>query len=98
MDYRHAAATDALKTDCRVLPLPEGEAASAALAELPESVRTPVEQARKRGDFSGKLGSTLLLIPTDGGDLAARLLLVGTGKDALNDKALKKCWARSSAA
>lgn len=90
MDYRHAAATDALKTDCRVLLLPEGEAASAALAELPESVRTPVEQARKRGDFSGKLGSTLLLIPTDGGDLAARLLLVGTGKDALNDKALKK--------
>ena len=91
MDFRYSAAADAPRTDCLVLPLPEGDAALRVIAALPPAVRSQVERARKDGDFTGKLGTTqLLLLGADGEAPAPRVLLVGTGKNEASDKALKK--------
>ena len=80
MDFRYSTAADAPRTDCLVLPLPEGDAALRVIAALPPAVRSQVERARKDGDFTGKLGTTqLLLLGADDAAPAPRVLLVGTG-------------------
>ncbi len=89
MDIRYAAAPANAQTDCLVLPLSDGDTAAPIVAELPDSLRTMVERARKDGDFTGKLGATLLLL-ADGSAPAARVLLVGTGKGDASDKNLRK--------
>ena len=83
MDFRYSTAADAPRTDCLVLPLPEGDAALRVIAALPPAVRSQVERARKDGDFTGKLGTTqLLLLGADDAAPAPRVLLVGTGRYA----------------
>jgi leucyl aminopeptidase len=79
-------APEQLKTDCLVLGIYENGVLPAAAKAVDKAGKQAISQAIKRGDFSGKSGSTLLLANVAGVS-AARLLLVGLGKqDELNEK------------
>ncbi len=65
------------KTDCLVLPVPE-RGSSAAADAVNQASDGLLQSLRKRGDFSGKLGQSLLL-PVAPGMTAKRVLLLGCG-------------------
>lgn len=67
------------KTPCMVVPVHSGKALSGIALELDKKMRGAIAKLLKRGDISGKIGSTLLL-PEVSGIAADRVLLVGAGK------------------
>ena len=82
--------TDALtaKTACLVITVAEGKLNGVAQAADKASGGT-ISALNKSGDFKGKSGE-ILLLPVANGLNAQRLLLVGTGKDDINDQAYIK--------
>jgi leucyl aminopeptidase len=80
---------ESIKTATLVLPVGEaGKLGPLALA-VDQAAAGALSQLLKRGDISGKPGQTLLLhdIPNL---KATRVLLVGSGKEALSDRQLRK--------
>jgi len=84
-----ATPVDTAATDCRVMFAPQGEATADVLNTLPAPLVAMAQRAAREGDFTGKLGNTLLLM-TPEGTPARRLLLVGTGSGTDRDRDLVK--------
>ncbi|MDM3869954.1 leucyl aminopeptidase [Porticoccus sp. W117] len=84
---RTADATTA-KTACLVIVAAEGKLTGVANA-VDKATNGTLTALVKSGDFSGKKGEQLLL-PVTNGLGAQRVLLVGAGKDALNDQGFIK--------
>ncbi|WIO73483.1 leucyl aminopeptidase [Porticoccaceae bacterium LTM1] len=82
--------TDALnaKTACLVIAIAEGKLTGVAEA-TDKATNGMLAALKKSGDFSGKNGE-MLLVPVTNGLSAQRLLLVGTGKEELNDQSFNK--------
>ena len=84
---RTADATTA-KTACLVIVATEGALTGVAKA-VDKATNGTLTTLNKSGDFSGKKGEQLLL-PVTNGLGAQRLLLVGAGKETLNDQGFIK--------
>jgi leucyl aminopeptidase len=83
------ARPETVKTATLVLMLPEGGLLGESAKTIDTASGGSIGAAFKRGDFHGKLGQTLLL--TGLSSLKAeRVLLVGTGKETLADRNLRK--------
>ncbi|WP_462382062.1 leucyl aminopeptidase [Pseudomonas sp. Marseille-QA0892] len=82
------ARPETVKTATLVVMLAEGAALNEAVGAVDTLGGGLITAAVKRGDFSGKLGQTLLL--TTASLKAERVLLVGLGKDALVERNLRK--------
>ncbi|HBD35055.1 MAG TPA: leucyl aminopeptidase [Cupriavidus sp.] len=77
----------ATKTDCLVVGLFEGQSLAGVAKALDVATKGLVARLVKQGDFEGKRGTQLMLHEVAGVG-AARVLLVGLGKEAdFNDKA-----------
>ncbi|AOY92943.1 leucyl aminopeptidase [Cupriavidus sp. USMAA2-4] len=77
----------ATKTDCLVVGLFEGQSLDGAAKALDVATKGLVARLLKQGDFEGKRGTHLMLHEVAGVG-AARVLLVGLGKEsAFSDKA-----------
>ena len=77
----------ATKTDCLVVGLFEGQSLAGVAKALDVATKGLVARLVKQGDFEGKRGTQLMLHEVAGIG-AARVLLVGLGKEAdFNDKA-----------
>ena len=80
---------ETIKTATLVLPVGEGRKLGALAQAVDQAAAGALSQLLKRGDISGKPGQTLLL--HDLPNLkATRVLLVGSGKDALSDRQFRK--------
>ena len=81
------------RTDCLVVGVYEGRKLSPAAKLVDEASHKAITAALKLGDLSGKAGSTLVLHKLEG-VAAARVLLVGLGKDSkLSQKAFRDAIA-----
>lgn len=85
----------AFETPLLAVELFEGDEPLAGLAgELDERLGGRIADVRRRGDFRGKQGETLLLYPAPGALAAERLLLVGLGRrDELDLERLRRAAA-----
>ena len=77
----NAAAPEKCKSDCVVVGVFEGRRLTSAAQALDRAAKGRLAAILKRGDLEGRLGSTLLLHDVPG-TAAARVLLVGLGKEA----------------
>ena len=78
-----------IKTGCLVVGISETKTLTGPAAELDTASGGQLSAAIKRGDISGKSGQSLMLFALPG-ITAQRVLLVGTGKDELNDRSYRK--------
>jgi len=80
---------ETIRTATLVLPVGEGRKLGALAQMVDQAAAGALSQILKRGDISGKPGQTLLLqdIPNL---KATRVLLVGSGKEALSDRQFRK--------
>jgi len=86
------------KTACAILPIFEGRRLSGATHEVDVSCGRALSQLVKAGDATARPGKTLL-VPRLQGTAAARVLLVGCGKEAEFDaKALSRAVSAAAAA
>ena len=69
------------RTECAILPVFEDGQLRGATREMDTAARGIIKQLVRKGDVSGRLGSTTLIHRTQG-TAAARWLLVGCGKYA----------------
>jgi leucyl aminopeptidase len=69
------------RTECAILPVFEDGQLRGATREIDTAARGIIKQLVRKGDVSGRLGSTTLIHRTQG-TAAARWLLVGCGKHA----------------
>jgi leucyl aminopeptidase len=78
-----------IKTATLVLPVGEGRKLGPLAVAVDQAADGALSRVLKRGDISGKPGQTLLLhdIPNL---KATRILLVGSGKEALSDRQFRK--------
>lgn len=76
-----------LRSQCAVLPLDESLELDAAARAIDNDSGGLVSAALKSGDFQGKAGDTLMLQASGG---AARVLLLGLGKNRADRDALRK--------
>ena len=67
------------RTECAILPVFEDGQLRGATREIDTAARGVIKQLVRKGDISGRLGSTTLIHRTQG-TAAARWLLVGCGK------------------
>jgi leucyl aminopeptidase len=74
-----------IESACLVLCINQNKALSEAAAAVNNASTQVIDNVFESGDFKGKLASSLL-IPVTSGIKAKRLLLVGTGKEALSSK------------
>ena len=80
---------ESVRTATLVLPVGEGRKLGALAQAVDQAAAGALSEILKRGDISGKPGQTLLL--QDLANLkATRVLLVGSGKDALSDRQFRK--------
>ena len=87
-----SVAAASLKTATLVLSVGEGRTLGATAKAVDDASNGALSAVLKRGDLAGKVGQTLLLQGL-AGIKAERVLLVGTGKDALSDRAWRKVAA-----
>ena len=80
---------ETLKTATLVVPVSEGRTLGAVARTLDEQSNGAISAVLKRGDLEGKSGQTLLLHALPG-VRAERVLLLGIGKDTLNDRQWRK--------
>ena len=69
------------RTECAILPVFEDGQLRGATREIDTAARGVIKQLARKGDVSGRLGSTTVVHRTQG-TAAARWLLVGCGKHA----------------
>ena len=69
------------RTECAILPVFEDGQLRGATREIDTAARGIIKQLVRKGDVSGRFGSTTLIHRTQG-TAAARWLLVGCGKYA----------------
>ena len=81
-----------IKTGCLVVGISEAKTLTGPAAELDATSGGQISAAIKRGDITGKSGQSLMLFALPGIS-AQRVLLVGTGKDELNDRSFRKLVA-----
>jgi leucyl aminopeptidase len=77
----NAAAPESCRSDCVVVGVFEGKKLTRAAQAVDRAAKGRLAAILKRGDLEGRLGSTLLLHDVPG-NAAARVLLVGLGKEA----------------
>ncbi|MDR6715485.1 leucyl aminopeptidase [Pseudomonas hunanensis] len=84
-----SVAAASLKTATLVVAVGEGRTLGAVAKAVDQATEGAISAVLKRGDLAGKPGQTLLLqnLP---GLKAERVLLVGSGKDALGDRTWRK--------
>ena len=87
-NVKHGALAS-IKTGCLVVGINEAKTLSGPAAELDTACGGQLSAAIKRGDISGKSGQSLMLFALPG-ITAERVLLVGTGKEDLNDRSFRK--------
>ena len=75
-----AGGATAFKTDCLIVPVPGKLPLPAAAAAIDAATGGQISALVEAGDFAGTLGAALLL-HRPAGLTAARLLLIGTGKE-----------------
>ena len=78
-----------IKTGCLVIGISEAKTLSGPAAELDTVSGGQLSAAIKRGDIVGKSGQSLMLFALPG-ITAQRVLLVGTGKEELDDRRYRK--------
>jgi leucyl aminopeptidase len=83
---------ETLKTATLVVPVSEGRSLGAVAQKLDEQSKGAISAVLERGDLEGKAGQTLLLHALPGLQ-AQRVLLLGIGKDSLNDRQWRKAIA-----
>ena len=87
-NVKHGALAS-IQTGCLVVGINEAKTLSGPAAELDTASGGQLSAAVKRGDISGKSGQSLMLFALPG-ITAERVLLVGTGKEDLNDRSFRK--------
>ena len=97
MDFnvKHGALAT-IKTGCLVVGISEAKTLTGPAAELDAASGGQLSAAIKRGDITGKQGQSLMLFALPG-VTAQRVLLVGIGKDELNDRSFRKLAASVTA-
>src|SRR5690606_3696487 len=81
-----------IKTGWLAVGISEAKTLTGPAAELDATSGGQIRAAIKRGDITGKSGQSLMLFALPGIS-AQRVLLVGTGKDELNDRSFRKLVA-----
>ena len=87
-----SVAAASLKTATLVIAVGEGRKLGDIAQAVDQATDGAISAVLKRGDLAGKAGQTLLLHSLPGLK-AERVLLVGSGKDALGDRAWRKLAA-----
>ena len=84
-----SASPESLKTATLILPIGETLTLGQSITVIDQQSAGLLTAVLKQGDFNGKVGQSLL-IPHVQGLKAERILLVGTGKEALSNTHIRK--------
>lgn len=90
MDFVSKAITDIteVKSQCLIVPVQDNGSLMKSGKSLDKASKKQISSIIKRGDITGKVGSSLL-IPVTAGIKAQRILLVGIGDGKLSNKDLQ---------